>query len=154
MVQLYGKVLIRNPQDPYVVLMAGEAYLRLEMLEEALEAFRRVEVDFSAWSGIHLFLGRIQEKNGGDKAALEELKLAYEHQDFWVNPYLCQVCRYPASQWSGRCPSCLRWGTLQLALLAGAKKSIEGETPHPRDYEVKRWPQDSGCLFEENVLKE
>ena len=121
-VQLYWKALKRNPDDFSVNLMAGEAYLRLEILEEALEAFKKAEATFSSWSGFHLFLGRLHEKKGESKVALQELKSAFEHQSFLITPYSCLHCSYTTPKWSGRCPSCQQWGTLQLALLEEAQR--------------------------------
>lgn len=106
-VQALRKALRRGPGDDSLRLALAEAYLRLGQPTEAL----RYLEDDSAEDTPRTRLVRARALLDTDDVAGARAVLSF-HPKSGVH-FHCTSCQEQLADWSGRCPSCGRWGTLE-----------------------------------------
>lgn len=114
-IEFYHEALSLTENDPYVSLLLGELYLRLEMIDEAFKEFQRIEKDFQQLSEFHFLLGRIYQKSSQAELAEEEFKAVFNAKGLMSMSYLCHHCLKRYRDWIARCPNCHRWNRVDLA---------------------------------------
>jgi len=113
-IQLYQKALEAHPDDPLLSFLLGMLYFRLEMMDEALEEFRKLESTVPEASPVHLFLASIHERRGESELAFQEYGRAFELEKFSFFGYRCDNCKRVASEWAGTCPTCGQRSTYSI----------------------------------------
>lgn len=112
MTALYRTAAERVPDDLGVAAALGRVYFELEMLDEAADQFKKIEVRAPNVSTVHAFLGAVFERRGQAREAFDEYRRALGlHQAFnW--PHRCRACGSVAPAWVDRCSQCGRWNSL------------------------------------------
>jgi tetratricopeptide (TPR) repeat protein len=111
---MYHKALETHPDDPLLAFLLGMLYFRLEMIDEALNEFKKLESAVPEASPVHLFLASIHERRGETDLAFQEYGRAFEQEKFSFFGYRCDYCKQVASEWAGTCPGCGRRNTYAI----------------------------------------
>lgn len=111
-INFYHKVLERKPDDITLRFYLGKLYYRLEMIDASEEALSDIDIADKNIPHLHMILGNIHARRGEMDKAAEEFKKAMNLKKPVVVPYYCPICDYHTTGWSGRCPRCGNWNTL------------------------------------------
>ncbi|MFQ5737149.1 MAG: tetratricopeptide repeat protein [Thermodesulfobacteriota bacterium] len=112
----YQKEIIAHPADTNLRLLLSRLYLRLEMIDNAIEELERLHqegVD-SFYSRILLGEAYMRRKLDGKAAELFQKALGLDRE--FVPPFVCSHCGHNVAAWAPRCPSCGEWNTLLMAI--------------------------------------
>jgi len=113
----YRKAIQDDPSKTELYLLLADAYLQLEMPDEALAELMKIGEQNSLDSPLYYHsLAKIYEKKGDWKGALETLKLALNQDDFSLQSYRCKECGQQMEEWSARCPRCRKWNTVDVGI--------------------------------------
>ncbi|MEE8448718.1 MAG: lipopolysaccharide assembly protein LapA domain-containing protein [Thermodesulfobacteriota bacterium] len=113
-IRLYQRALTERAGFPLPRLFLARLYLRLEMLDEALEHLNHLAGTGEDSPFFHQLLGEVyRRRNLTDKAA-EEFTRALGFRRRPSLPFVCQSCQREFTEWSGICPGCDECGTLGL----------------------------------------
>ncbi len=99
------------PGDVILTLFYARACLRLEMVDDASQALRRVESSGYDSSLLHALLAEAGYRRQRLRDACEEFRLALEMSWATTPTYKCAVCGHEAEGWEARCPACCAWNT-------------------------------------------
>ena len=110
----YKKEILANPADYNLRLLLARLYLRLEMVDNAIE-----ELEAMANEGVegyyhHVLLGEayLRRKQSGKAAHLFQKALGLDRE--FSPAFACSGCGASVQAWAPRCPSCGQWNTLAM----------------------------------------
>jgi lipopolysaccharide biosynthesis regulator YciM len=110
----YRREIIARPNDVNLRLLLSRLYLRLEMVDDAIEELERLQQDGEETTYPRVLLGEAYlRRKQGHKAAMlfyEALGLDRELQP----PFACSGCSYNSKTWTPRCPACGEWNTFAM----------------------------------------
>ncbi len=124
----YRQAAMDRPQDVELALLLGRFYLRIEMVDDAIEELERVKNNVEENYYLDLLLGEAYLRRGRTDSASEIFSKALGIVRDLPPPYICSSCGVTASGWSGRCRECRKWNTMKLNRLAPGPKA---EQPQP-----------------------
>lgn len=113
-IALYKTALEGKPEALVVNYMLGKVYLKLEMMEEALEEFLKVKTAEATVPGMRKLMGDIYEKTGSQEFATQEYRSELADMETTLPLYKCDSCQASGPQWEGRCPECNEWNTYSV----------------------------------------
>jgi tetratricopeptide (TPR) repeat protein len=119
----------------------GRLYYRLEMHEEALRVLEGVGERIHSSPTYHFLLGRIHERRGEMRRAVESYLLCIRQLGIHSADYVCRVCRTQYEEWSDRCGECGSWNSVEMDF---EEERISAEELGVRDTPVWRAEEDSG----------
>ncbi len=102
------------PGDVILTLFYARACLRLEMVDDASQALRRVESSGYDSPLLHALLAEAGYRRERLREACEEFRLALEMSWSSTPTYRCTVCGHESEGWEARCPSCCTWNTFTI----------------------------------------
>lgn len=109
----YKKEIIARPTDINLRLLLSRLYLKLEMVDNAIEELERVhQEDDSFYAQVLLGEAYLRRKQTGKAAHLLQKALGLDKE--FLPPFVCTHCSHVAKPWSPRCPSCGEWNTLVM----------------------------------------
>lgn len=115
LIRIYKGSISRHPQDITLKFFLGRLYSRLEMIDDAFEALTSIDPGSSQNAEIHHLLGNLYLKRTQTDKAVDEYKKALDYSKCaFTLTYVCSSCRNHTPEWSGRCPNCLNWNTIQI----------------------------------------
>jgi lipopolysaccharide biosynthesis regulator YciM len=110
----YKKEIHANHADYNLRLLLARLYLRLEMVDNAIE-----ELEALANEGVegyyhHVLLGEayLRRKQSGKAAHLFQKALGMDRE--FSPAFACSCCAGSSQAWAPRCPSCGEWNTLAM----------------------------------------
>ncbi|OGP14609.1 MAG: hypothetical protein A2054_03400 [Deltaproteobacteria bacterium GWA2_55_10] len=114
----YQKEIISHPADTNLRLLLSRLYLRLEMVDNAIEELERLQLDGieSFYSQVLLGEAYLRRKQDSKAADLFQKALGLDRE--FAPPFVCSACGHNAAAWGPRCTSCKQWNTLSMALLS------------------------------------
>lgn len=92
----------------------GRLYYRLEMHDEAYRALKGLEDRLRASQTFHYLMGRIHERRGEVKLALERYRASLRQAGVRQAEFVCRSCAARTAEWADRCETCGRWNTIEL----------------------------------------
>jgi len=113
-ISLYKKAMALNPENAGINYLLGLMYLRLEMMEEALQEFKTVQEKGMAVPGMWSLMANIYEKTDKQELAAQEYKREIDRLGQSLSLFKCSSCGEPSPQWKGRCERCGEWNTYQI----------------------------------------
>lgn len=118
----YKREISSNPNDTRLRLLLSRLYLRLEMIDDAIEELERLfaEGEDSYYPQILLGEAYLRRKQSNKAATLFHKALGLDRE--FLPPFLCSNCNHNAKTWVPRCPSCGEWNTLYMYSAVAAAK--------------------------------
>ncbi|MBI5182983.1 MAG: tetratricopeptide repeat protein [Nitrospinae bacterium] len=113
-IRMYQDAIAQNPNGYLLILMLSEAYLRFNMLDDALSELKKVEEIYPYIPSLHLLLGKVYEKMDEIGVASKEYQIASEGDSSSLLEFYCKRCGARCEDWMGRCSDCNEWNTIDL----------------------------------------
>ncbi len=113
---MYHEYLRERPEDTVLRFFFCRLLIRLEMIDEALEQLRELEMSGTSFPELYILMGKAFHRHGDSSRAIEAYENALEAKKFSSPPYKCSVCGNTRSEWSGFCDDCHTWGTYSIKL--------------------------------------
>jgi len=115
MIDLYKKELADRPDDINLRLLLARFYLRVEMVERAVDELEGLHGAGKECYYSKILLATAYSKQGYENRAAEMLGDAIGIDGVKTNPaFTCSHCSTTFRQWAGRCGFCGEWNTLHM----------------------------------------
>lgn len=110
----YKKEIHANPNDYNLRLLLARLYLRLEMVDNAIEELEAIQNEGVEGYYHHVLLGEayLRRKQTIKAAHLFQKALGLDRE--FSPAFVCSGCAGHAHAWEPRCPSCGEWNTLAM----------------------------------------
>ncbi len=110
----YNKEILTNPNGLNMRLLLARLYLRLEMVDNAIEELERLQNEGEEGFYHSVLLGEayLRRKQGGRAAHLFHRALGLDRE--YSPSFRCSGCGSDVVSWKARCPSCGEWDTLVM----------------------------------------
>ncbi len=111
----YKREIISHPNDTNLRLLLSRLYLRLEMVDNAIEELERLHLEGEDTFYPQILLGEayLRRKQGNKAAHLFQKALGLDRE--FYPPFICSNCGHDSKSWAARCPSCGEWNTLAMS---------------------------------------
>lgn len=109
MIRIYSQLQREFPSDYNVNLFMGKFFLRLEMIDEALEQLLKAETLDPERESVNILLAEAFRRRGRYESACGHYRRAFGYKRRYLIPFRCSSCGCPTIKWSARCPSCGTW---------------------------------------------
>ncbi|HHL39900.1 MAG TPA: tetratricopeptide repeat protein [Deltaproteobacteria bacterium] len=123
----YRKAIERKPHNTELRLLLSRLYLRLEMVDEAIEELERIANEWEDTYYGRVLLGEAYMRRNQNEKAAQSFHRAIGIDKELLPPFVCSGCGARNDRWEARCPSCGDWNTLVMnkVKLAPAAKPAE-----------------------------
>lgn len=110
----YNKEILTHSNGPNMRLLLARLYLRLEMVDNAIEELERLQNEGEDGFYHSVLLGEayLRRKQGGRAAHLFHRALGLDRE--YSPHFRCSGCGSEAVSWRARCTSCGEWDTLVM----------------------------------------
>lgn len=110
----YQREISAHPNDINLRLLLSRLYLRLEMVDAAIEELERIHMESEDSYYPQILLGEayLRRKQSGKAAHLFQNALGLDRE--LSPPFVCSRCGHSSKAWNPRCPSCGQWNTLGM----------------------------------------
>lgn len=115
LIRFYRRAVGKRPRNDALKFFLAKLYFRLEMIDDAFEALSTLESS-EAYPDVYKLLGELYLRRDQCLDAVREFKKHPELRRSMRLPYCCDKCGRAEDDWSGRCPACGSWNTLQIRL--------------------------------------
>ncbi len=112
-IELYKKMLIKDPNANHLRLALGKLYMKLEQYDKAESMFMEFQREDSSIPQVHLLLADLYHQTGNIDKALEEYRISAELVDLKIADFKCCQCGAMYEYWADHCSSCGGWGTIR-----------------------------------------
>jgi lipopolysaccharide biosynthesis regulator YciM len=114
LLRIYQKALKQNPDQWVIRFFYAKLCLRLEMLDETLEALDEISLRQKDFPALHRLLAEtaLHKKDFG--RAAKEFEKTFELSGKSLLPFSCTLCDRESQEWIAYCPQCHRWSTYAL----------------------------------------
>jgi lipopolysaccharide biosynthesis regulator YciM len=113
---LYRDYMRQRPEDSLLRFFLSRLLIRLEMVDEAIEQLRELEMAGVLFPELFILLGQAYHRRGDFAHSMESYERALETKKFPLPAYHCSSCGYSQAEWSGFCTNCHAWGTFAIQL--------------------------------------
>ncbi len=114
--KLYLEFLKERPEDTALRFFYSRLLVRLEMIDEALEQLREMELSGIYFPELSILMGQAFHRRGDSGRAIESYEKALDSQKLRSPAYLCSACGQAEPEWTGFCRGCHSWGTFTVSL--------------------------------------
>ena len=111
LLRIYQRALRNDPNDWVTTFFYAKLCLRLEMLEEALEALDEVSLRRKDFPSLHRLLAEIYLHKKDFGRAAREFEKTFEMGRISYLPFSCSSCERESQEWIAYCPQCHHWNT-------------------------------------------
>ncbi len=111
---LYRKAVDENPTDIRLKLLLARLYLRLEMVDNAMEELERLGQETEEGLYHHVLLAEACLRRSQPERAARLLEQALGFGDDMSPPFECSHCGQRYLGWQAGCRRCGRWNTLEM----------------------------------------
>lgn len=112
----YEKAIARSPGDINLRLLLSRLYLRLEMVDDAIDELERLGSEGEEGFYHRILLGEAysRREQGSKSAALFKSALGLDKEI--PPPFQCSSCNHSVLDWQPRCQDCKSWNTLRMSV--------------------------------------
>jgi tetratricopeptide (TPR) repeat protein len=110
----YRTELGSRPNDANLRTLLSRLYLRLEMVDNAIEELERLHNDGIESGYTKTLLGEAYLRRRQEEQASALFKEALCVDNDFTPPFACMECGDTSKEWLPRCVSCGQWGTLRM----------------------------------------
>jgi len=114
MIRVYSLLQREFPSDYDVNLFMGKFFLRLEMIDEALEQLLKAETLEPDRESVNILLAEAFRRRGRYESASQHYQRAFGYKRRYLIPFRCSACGSSTIQWTARCPSCGAWNAYAI----------------------------------------
>ena len=127
LLRIYQKALRQYPAHWAIRFFYAKLCLRLEMLDEALEALDEISVGREDFPAFHRLLAEIYLHKKDFSRAAKEFERSFEMSGRAYLPFYCTTCEKESEEWTAYCPRCHQWSTYKI-------KKEEAVAPSPPSF--------------------
>jgi tetratricopeptide (TPR) repeat protein len=109
MIRIYSRLQQEFPSDYDVNLFLGKFFLRLEMIDEALEQLLKAESLEPERESVNILLAEAFRRRNHFESACHHYQRAYGYKRRYLIPFRCASCGSSTIKWTPRCPGCGAW---------------------------------------------
>ena len=109
LLRIYQRAMKNNPEDWVTTFYYAKLCLRLEMLDEALEALDEVSLRWKDFPALHRLLAEIYLHRKDFGRAAQEFEETFEMSGKSYLPFHCSSCARESQEWIAYCPQCHQW---------------------------------------------
>ena len=124
LLRIYQRALKQNPEQWVIRFFYAKLCLRLEMLDEALEALDEISLRQKDFPALHRLLAEIYLHKKDFGRAAQEFEKTFELSGKSFLPFSCTTCERESQDWIPYCPQCHQWSTYTI-------KEGEPTVPYP-----------------------
>ncbi|MFQ5480049.1 MAG: lipopolysaccharide assembly protein LapA domain-containing protein [Thermodesulfobacteriota bacterium] len=115
MMELYNRELEARPDDINLLILRARFYLRVEIIEKAVDELEGLQVRGKDNYYSKLLLATAYSRQGREVQAADLLAKAINLDTRHTSPsFTCSRCSTSFGQWHGRCSFCGQWNTLHM----------------------------------------
>ena len=114
LLRIYQRLLRQHPDRWVISFFYAKLCLRLEMLEEALEAIDEITLKQKDIPALHRLLAEIYLHKKDFGRAAQEFEKTFELSGTSYLPFSCRVCERESKEWIVYCPQCQHWNTYTI----------------------------------------
>jgi lipopolysaccharide biosynthesis regulator YciM len=111
LLRIYQRALRNHPEDWVTTFFYAKLCLRLEMLDEALEALDELSLRQRDFPSLHRLLAEIYLHRKDFSRAAKEFEKTFDMSGISYLPFYCSSCDRESQEWVAFCPQCHRWNT-------------------------------------------
>jgi len=123
LIETFRSLLEKTPDDVFLNLFYGKICLRLEMVDEAYMALKKVESTGYDSALLHALLGEVSARRERYDEAIRDFSRYVDLSDGFHPKFLCGNCRNKVDAWASRCESCGMWNSFTLPGLTAPAKA-------------------------------
>jgi lipopolysaccharide biosynthesis regulator YciM len=109
LLRIYQRAMKNNPEDWVTTFHYARLCLRLEMLDEALEALDEISLRRKDFPALHRLLGEIYLHRKDFSRAAQEFEKDIAMSGKGYLPFSCSSCARESQEWIAYCPQCHQW---------------------------------------------
>ncbi len=113
---LYREYMRKRPEDSALRFFFSRLLIRLEMVDEAIEQLRELEMGGVLFPELFILLGQAYHRRGDFALSMESYERALDTKKFPFPAYQCSSCGHAQAEWSGFCEACHSWGSFSIRL--------------------------------------
>ncbi len=114
MLEKYKAVSGAHPEDKNLKALLARFYLKVEMVDNAIELLEGLHHDGYETDYTRVLLGAACSRRGHGEKAAELFAKALGVKDELGPPYACSACGSIDGSWSARCRACGKWNTHRM----------------------------------------
>jgi tetratricopeptide (TPR) repeat protein len=114
LLRIYQRALKRDPDNWVMTFNYARLCLRLELLDEALEAADELSLKQKDFPALHRLLAQIYLRKKDFDRAAHEFEKTFELSGNSFLPFYCHVCERESKEWVAYCPQCHHWNTYAI----------------------------------------
>ena len=114
LIRIYQRALKQNPEQWVIRFYYAKLCLRLEMLDEALEALDEISLRQKDFPALHRLLAEIYLHKKDFGRAAQEFEKTFELSGKSFLPFSCTTCEWESQEWIPYCPQCHQWSTYTI----------------------------------------
>jgi tetratricopeptide (TPR) repeat protein len=114
LLRIYQRALKRDPENWVMTFHYARLCLRLELLDEALEAVDELSLRRKDFPALHRLLAQIYLQRKDFDQAAHEFEKTFELSGTSYLPFFCSVCEKESKDWVAYCPQCHHWNTYAI----------------------------------------
>ncbi len=114
LLRIYQRALKRDPENWVMTFHYARLCLRLELLDEALEAVDELSLKRKDFPALHRLLAQIYLRKKDFDQAAHEFEKTFELSGTSYLPFFCNVCEKESKEWVAYCPQCRHWNTYAI----------------------------------------
>jgi lipopolysaccharide biosynthesis regulator YciM len=114
LIRIYQRALEKNPEHWVIRFYYAKLCLRLEMLDEALEALDEISLRQKDFPALHRLLAEISLHRKDFGRAAHEFEKTFELSGKSFLPFSCTTCERESQEWIPYCPQCHQWSTYRI----------------------------------------
>lgn len=113
-IKLYKRTIEFHPDDKTLRVFLARLYLKLEMVDEAINEIELLVKEDEGTRYQHLLLAESYARRGRFEESVKSYKNAASI-DVCLHIFICKNCRCGLGEWLDRCPDCGLWDTISTA---------------------------------------
>ncbi|MCX8023395.1 MAG: tetratricopeptide repeat protein [Syntrophorhabdaceae bacterium] len=133
--KIYRRLLDISPKNGVIEFLYARLCLRLEMIDEAIEALNTLLASGADFKALHKAMAEAYIHRGEMDKAVMEFRLAFPPEHVYI-PFICNNCKTKKVEWSEFCDVCFSWNTIVVR----REDFLQAEmTEIKRLYESENW---------------
>jgi len=114
LLRIYERAIASEPSNWVLSFFYAKLCLRLEMLDEALEAIDEISLRREDFPALHRLLGEIYVHKRDFAKAAHEFEKAFELSGSSYLSFHCASCGRESAEWIAYCPQCQTWSSYTI----------------------------------------